>query len=130
MTTPSTPSSWIEAFDQCKNYRDYLKSLPNVDPDKKTTAYLLTREDLDALFAQNDGNIDAVRVYVGQESVGSGYVVRLFAVACQKGDAAYDDWNVPSRDDLEKNVAPSSTLGRTRPCPSECNTLTNDLNTP
>ena len=119
-----TPNPWQPAFEQCKNYRKYLKSL-DIGPDKKINSYLLTREAFERLLSQ-EKELNAVRIYIGHEVINNHLAVRLFAVACKenKQTGRYEDWEIPKKSDKDF----STMLGEVRPCPNECSTE-NDLNT-
>jgi hypothetical protein len=121
---------WDTAFIQCQHYRNYLKSLPVTDPKSKIRSYVLTKADLDDLFAQDSKTIDAIRIYIGHEPVGTSYAVRLFVVGCKKNGINYDDWEIPLPG---QQTGIKSILGEARPCPDECGTddaMSADINTP
>jgi len=116
---------WEEAFEQCENYRNYLKTLP-IDPKLKVKSYLLKEEDIKRLLQQG-GGLDGIRIYIGHEHFSDGsFAVRLFTVGCKRGiSGQYDDWKIPPR----TGVLNETELGESRPCPDECGN-TNDLNHP
>src|SRR5678816_153689 len=115
-------SPWQVAIEQCANYRKYLDGL-SIEPDAKTKAYLIDKADIQKLLAQNDGRLDAIRVYIGHEIIKDQPVVRLHMVACTKDGEQYNDWKIPSGEELETQTQ----LVNGRPCPTQCSTA-NSLN--
>ena len=113
-------SPWEIAIEQCTNYRKYLDGL-SIEPDAKTKAYLIDKADIQKLLAQND-HLDAVRIYIGHEIIKDQPVVRLHMVACTKDGEQYNDWKIPSGEELETQTL----LGNGRPCPTQCSS--NSLN--
>jgi len=152
----NSDSDWMEAFEQTKNYRDYLNNLKAVSHRGKITSYLITRGEIENLLTQKGQTLDGIRIYIGHEVFKSGEVaVRLFAVPVKMEDCKYNDYNVPDKDYLEnkqKIVAPERNefevqlksfsletrdaesgqgLAVLRPCPYECskvNALNSDNN--
>ena len=118
INTKKLEPDWAEAFDHCKNYRDYMASL-SIDDALKVNSYLLKREDIDLLLAQGEGNLDGIRIYIGRENFkDQEFAIRLFAVACAKTPGQlYEDWQVPKRTEIATAL---TKIGELRPCPDEC----------
>jgi hypothetical protein len=116
-------SPWEVAIEQCSNYRKYLDGI-TIEPEAKTKAYLIDKAAIQQLLAQNDGRLDAIRVYIGHEIIKDQAVVRLHMVACTKDGEQFNDWKIPS----DKEFLETETqLGSTRPCPVQCSSP-NSLN--
>ncbi|MDE3236528.1 MAG: hypothetical protein KGO81_11275 [Bacteroidota bacterium] len=118
--------TWDEATQCTKAYREYLKGLP-IDDAYKTKAFLLTKEQINALMGDNDG----IRVYLGLEAVSGGFRLRFFPVAAKENTktSTYDDVNVPKKPAKTLTVtSTSSDPTDVRPCPDYCSSTTNTLN--
>jgi hypothetical protein len=116
-------SNWPLAIEQCANYRKYLDGL-SIDPELKTKAYLIDKDGIQQLLAQNNGRLDGIRVYIGHEIINDQPVVRLYMVGCTKDGDQYNDWAIPG----EKELLDTQTqMGSTRPCPTQCS-LANSMN--
>ena len=121
--TNGQSSNWPLAIEQCANYRKYLDGL-SIDPELKTKAYLIDKDGIQQLLAQNNGRLDGIRVYIGHEIINDQPVVRLYMVGCTKDGDQYNDWAIPN----EKELLDTQTqMGSTRPCPTQCS-LANSLN--
>jgi hypothetical protein len=116
-------SNWELAIEQCANYRKYLDGI-SIEPELKTKAYLIDKASIQQLLAQNDGRLDAIRVYIGHEIVNDQPLVRLYMVGCTRDGEEFNDWKIPG----EKELLDTQTeMGKTRPCPTQCSTA-NSLN--
>ena len=123
MTQTNERSDWQLAIEQCANYRKYLDGL-SIDDNSKTKAYLIDKDSIQRLLAQNNGRLDAIRVYIGHEIIDGQPVVRLYMVGCTKDGEQFNDWAIPN----EKELLDTQTqMGTTRPCPTQCS-LANSLN--
>jgi hypothetical protein len=116
-------SNWELAIEHCANYRKYLDGI-SIDPELKTKGYLIDKDSIQRLLAQNNGRLDAIRVYIGHEMIKDQPVVRLYMVGCTRDGDQFNDWQIPSNKELMDN---QTELGKTRPCPTQCSTA-NSLN--
>ncbi|HSB91548.1 MAG TPA: hypothetical protein VLC28_00460 [Flavitalea sp.] len=121
--TNETRSDWQLAIEHCANYRKYLDGL-SIDANSKTKAYLIDKDSIQRLLAQNSGRLDAIRVYIGHELVNGEAVVRLYMVGCTKDGEQFNDWQIPGEKEL---LTTQTEMGTTRPCPVQCSTA-NSLN--
>jgi hypothetical protein len=115
--------TWELAIQQCANYRKYLDGMA-IEPELKTKAYLIDKASIQQLLAQNEGRLDAIRVYIGHEIIKDQPVVRLYMVGCTRDGDQFNDWAIPQEKEL---LATETQLGNTRPCPVQCSTA-NSLN--
>jgi hypothetical protein len=116
-------SNWDQAIEHCANYRKYLEGI-SIDPELKTKAYLIDKDSIQRLLAQNNGRLDAIRVYIGHEIIKEQPVVRLYVVGCTRDGEQFNDWQIPSGKELLES---QTELGNTRPCPVQCSSP-NSLN--
>lgn len=124
--TPSNLSPrWDAAIEHCANYRKYLSGL-SIPEESKTKAYLIDKDAIQRLLSQNEGKLDAIRVYIGQENIDGQGVIRLYMVGCTRDGDQFNDWNIPKTMELSSS-ATTTELGDTRPCPTQCSTA-NSLN--
>lgn len=122
--TPSNLSPrWDAAIEHCANYRKYLDGL-TIKDELKTKAYLIDKDSIQRLLSQNEGKLDAIRVYIGQEMIEGQGVIRLYMVGCTRDGDQFNDWNIPKS--MESSIT-TTELGDTRPCPTQCSTA-NSLN--
>jgi len=115
-------SPWQVAIEQCANYRKYLDGL-SIEGEAKTKAYLIDKADIQKLLDQN-GGLEAIRIYIGHEIIKDQSVVRLQMVACTKDGEQFNDWEIPSGKELQET---STLLVNGRPCPVQCSSP-NSLN--
>lgn len=137
-----------QAIKDCKAYRKYLKDR-GIPQHLATKGFLITKEMIQSLMAQNGGDIDGIRIYVGLDEAGD-KTIKPYAVGCVKNGEKYNDWKVPRSQATAVDPSLSATTtsmgdatGTTltslstatdpvveepRPCPHECGD-TNDLNT-
>lgn len=142
-----------KAIKDCKAYRKYLKN-QGIPQHLASKGFLVTREMIERLMAQNGGNIDGIRIYVGLEVDDSNNpkAIKPYAVGCVKNGMQYNDYKVPKS---HQGTAADTSMAATttsmgdatnttltslstateepvvedpRPCPSECGEE-NDLNT-
>ena len=137
------------AAKNCKAYRKYLKDR-GIPTHLATKGFLITREMIENLLAQNGGAIDGIRIYVGLDESTEAKEIKPYAVGCIKEGTQYNDYKVPRRAQqapLDASVAATTTLSdaanatptstsistepvveEPRPCPSYCS-QDNELNT-
>lgn len=113
-------AKWITAIENTANYRTFLAE-QNIPILEKTKAYLFTRETLDKLLNQSAEGLDAVRVYIGQEVFEEGTAIRLYAVGAKKNEAGnYDDYNIPTEQNIINEEETTTELEEGNPCPTSC----------
>jgi hypothetical protein len=145
----SNPKLGTAAKD-CKAYRKYLKE-KGIPQYLASKGFLITREMIDRLLAQNNGNIDGIRIYVGLDESTPAGVIKPYAVGCVKNGEQYNDYKVPARNPqaaVDPSMAATTTplseatdttltatsvstepvVEEPRPCPSYCS-QENELNT-
>lgn len=76
--------------------------------------YLISKQDILDLLAQNNGNTSGIRVYCGFDTGTSAFV----GVAVATMGTKNDDYNIP----LNKNDPTNALLKEGRPCPIFCGT--------
>lgn len=130
-TKNDSATSWERAQEQCKKFRDEVRAL-KIPEDKKISAFLFTKNDLDKLLNQEgEAPLEGLRAYLGYEEVNGYLLPRLQVVACIKTGDRYIDY-VPATDPgaIAARIAISNPLvDEGRPCPSDCGNP-NLLNTP
>lgn len=115
-----------QASKDCKAYRKYLKE-KDIPQHLATKAYLITREMIDSLMAQNGGNIDGIRIYVGLDESTPEKAIKPYAVACVKNGEKYNDWNVPAAQQaVDASLAATTTSLDAAGTPTTATALTTD----
>jgi hypothetical protein len=115
-------SKWKTAFENAKNYRDFLAE-QEIPDQEKSKAFLLTKEDISALLTQDNTSLDGIRIYVGHELYENGSkAVRLYIVGAFVNGDVYEDYKIPA-DDVYNRITDLDTdpvLDEARPCPTKC----------
>jgi hypothetical protein len=113
-------SQWEKAVEQCKRFRDEIRSYP-IPKDQMTLAYLFTQEDLDRLLNQGGKKLDGIRAYVGFEEINGKLIPRLYVVGCVKDGTQYNSV-VPSQKSGGAENFEEPIIDEGRPCPEDCGT--------
>ncbi len=127
--------SWMEARDQSRAYRDYLRGSPIPRSHKVNSFVIPYNRIMDLLNEMSDEPNDnkGIRVYIGLKPVMGGWAPRLFALPCLKDSSGltYNDYQIDET--FPPNILVGTLMesgpGEPRPCPDQCS-RDNFMNTP
>lgn len=105
--------NWSDAATQIKAFQ---AANPN-----QSKCFLITAGDIAALNSQLAAGMNAIRVYLGQDTTGK---ISAFFIGCvTDGNGGYNDYNIPSNQQAWNNAVNSGTLPLKKdgaPCPTSC----------
>ena len=105
--------TWGEAATQIKAWQTNNPTQPK--------CFLITAGDISLINAQLAAGMNALKLYIGQDS--NGKIAAFFIGCVSDGTGGFNDYNIPSNQTAWNNAINSGTLPLKKdglPCPTQC----------
>jgi len=105
--------NWSDALTQIKAWQTNNQG--------QSKCFLITAGEIASLNAQLSGGMNALKVYLGQDS--NGKITAFFIGCVDDGNGSYNDYNVPANQSAWNTAVNNNTLPLKKdglPCPTAC----------